>query len=68
MRKLIVLCSMQTAFLLSQSAWSGQIVVPAGAFQMGCSRSDAACEKDEGPPGGVRVQVPASPSIPTRSR
>lgn len=41
------------------AAGSAQVVVPAGAFQMGCSSGDADCEKDEGPPGGTRVEVPA---------
>jgi iron(II)-dependent oxidoreductase len=35
------------------------VTIPAGAFQMGCSTGDAACEKDEGSPGGVKVHVPA---------
>ena len=32
--------------------------VPAGPFQMGCSAGDRACDKDEGPEGGVAVEVP----------
>ena len=35
------------------------ITVPAGAFAMGCSAGDTGCESDEGPPGGVMVDVPA---------
>ncbi|MDP1925213.1 MAG: formylglycine-generating enzyme family protein [Thiobacillus sp.] len=35
------------------------IAIPAGAFQMGCSRGDTACAQDEGKPGGVKVFVPA---------
>ncbi len=35
------------------------VTVPAGPFSMGCSRDDAHCDADEGPPGGVRVFVPA---------
>lgn len=38
---------------------SERITVSAGAFQMGCSVGDDWCERDEGPAGGVRVQVPA---------
>lgn len=59
MRKLIASCCGQAILLLSQPAWAGRIVVPAGAFQMGCSRGDKACEKDEGRPGGMSVHVPA---------
>lgn len=55
MNKLIAL----SALLCRQSVWAGQTVIPAGSFQMGCSRSDTACEKDEGKPGGVTVHVPA---------
>lgn len=40
-------------------AGSAQVLVPAGAFQMGCSNGDGDCEKDEGPAGGTRVEVPA---------
>lgn len=36
-----------------------QVLVPGGPFRMGCSRNDNACDKDEGPAGGVEVQVPA---------
>lgn len=31
--------------------------VPAGPFRMGCSTGDVLCEADEGPEGGVRVDV-----------
>lgn len=55
MRMLITLSTV----LWLQSAWAGQVTVPAGAFQMGCARGDTACEPDEGRPGGVTVQVPA---------
>jgi len=41
------------------TAGAGQVEVPGGPFQMGCSVGDEACEKDEGAPGGVTVQVPA---------
>lgn len=35
------------------------VMIPAGPFQMGCSVGDDACDKDEGPAGGVRVDVGA---------
>lgn len=35
------------------------VTVPAGSFSMGCSTGDPDCDKDEGPPGGVKVFVPA---------
>lgn len=47
------------ALLLCAPAFAAQITVPAGAFRMGCSPGDTACEKDEGPAGGISVPVPA---------
>lgn len=47
------------AILLYAQAHAEMVTVPAGSFQMGCSLGDAACEKDEGRPGGVKVHVPA---------
>lgn len=35
------------------------ILIESGAFQMGCSLADSACENDEGEPGGTSVDVPA---------
>ena len=35
-----------------------RLAIPAGPFAMGCSVNDDACETDEGPPGGVPVEVP----------
>ncbi len=45
--------------LLPAYGLSAPLEIPAGAFQMGCSPDDPACERDEGPPGGIRVEVPA---------
>lgn len=36
-----------------------KVDVPAGDFMMGCSVGDDACDRDEGPQGGVKVAVPA---------
>lgn len=35
-----------------------RIAVPAGPFQMGCSKGDKQCSKDEGAAGGITVNVP----------
>jgi len=52
-----------TAFLLltlSQIAIANhRIAVPAGPFQMGCSKGDTKCAEDEGKAGGITVNVPA---------
>ena len=37
---------------------SDMVTIPAGPFQMGCSVNDPDCDRDEGPPGGVTVDVP----------
>ncbi len=55
MRKLLLLSLLS----FPASIPAAPVVIPAGAFQMGCSPGDTACEKDEGRPGGVPVQVPA---------
>lgn len=34
------------------------VTIPAGEFKMGCSINDSDCENDEGPEGGVPVNVP----------
>lgn len=34
------------------------VVIPAGAFLMGCTQQEKNCEADEGKPGGMRVYVP----------
>lgn len=36
-----------------------RVTVAGGPFNMGCSRGDPDCEKDEGSPGGIAVDVPA---------
>jgi len=50
---------------LLYGAWSlvlgaqDRVLVPGGVFSMGCSANDTDCQKDEGPAGGVAVNVPA---------
>lgn len=56
-RKTIVL--LLTAGLAGGAVAQDRVLVPGGSFQMGCSSGDDACESDEGPTGGVRVEVPA---------
>lgn len=38
---------------------AGQVLIPAGAYQVGCSVNDDLCDIDEGAEGGVTVNVPA---------
>jgi len=49
----------QLAILQPIAAGSQQVTIAHGPFQMGCSLGDPSCERDEGPSGGVTVQVPA---------
>ncbi len=35
------------------------VKIPAGSYQMGCSQADTHCSEDEGPSGGISVEVPA---------
>lgn len=35
-----------------------RVTIPAATFPMGCSVADPACERDEGPAGGIPVTVP----------
>ena len=56
-----ILISLVLAFGLVPTAGAAPatITVPAGEFLMGCSKGDPDCDRDEGPPGGVKVFVPA---------
>lgn len=45
--------------LVTPPAIADRVPVAAGTFQMGCSLADPYCEKDEGPPGGIAVRLPA---------
>ena len=47
-------------FSVNQRVYAAsRVEVPAGSFQMGCSKTDSGCEKDEGKAGGISVDVPA---------
>lgn len=47
------------AMFSTQGVLADRVAVPEETFNMGCSPGDPACEKDEGPEGGVAVRVPA---------
>ncbi len=49
-------CLLLVPFLSAQAG--DRVTVSAGAFNMGCSVADDGCDKDEGPEGGVSVNVP----------
>ncbi len=57
--KLKFVTPLMLCFTAAVSLASERITVPAGAFSMGCSVGDHDCEKDEGPMGGITVNVPA---------
>jgi len=44
---------------IAQVAQIEKIKVAAGAFRVGCSMGDNRCDSDEGPVGGIAVEVPA---------
>ena len=54
-----VLLSLSLFVSMSLPLYAKPVIVPGGGFQMGCSVGDEACEKDEGPVGGVSVDGPA---------
>jgi len=58
--KTILFCIL---FIPLQTVWANRqdsgVLIPAGAFQMGCSMGDELCGSDEGPAGGIAVQVDA---------
>ncbi len=57
--KLIPLTGLACALLFSPAHAADRVLVPGGSFNMGCSTGDTDCEKDEGKPGGIAVEVPA---------
>lgn len=59
MRRLMVVVAMVSATSATQATGAERVLVPEGAFQMGCSHGDELCEKDEGAAGGRAVNVPA---------
>jgi len=59
MNSIKLIITLLTCLIASSSFAAGMITVPAGSFNMGCSSDDKACGGDEGPAGGVSVNVPA---------
>ena len=56
MRKFLYLCGLM--FVAAAPA-AEMVLIPAGAFLMGCTQQTHNCERDEGKPGGMRVNAPA---------
>ncbi|MFT5162777.1 MAG: sulfatase modifying factor 1 [Alteromonadaceae bacterium] len=61
MKKLLMLISLTLG--TSMAAYGADkvnemVLIAGGDFKMGCSKDDTACDKDEGPKGGVTVKVP----------
>ncbi len=58
-RVTIYLASLIALFLSSQAGFAAEkVTIPGGPFLMGCSLNDKDCDKDEGPAGGTKVNVP----------
>ncbi len=57
--RLLLLAALLPLALSAAPPKPDRVRVPAGPFQMGCSKGDAHCDRDEGPTGGVTVHVPA---------
>jgi len=57
--KKIGLTTIMLLFYFSQTNAGEYVLIPAGAFQMGCSVNDDDCASDEGQSGGISVFVPA---------
>ena len=43
----------------ASAAASERVTIPSGGFYFGCSMGDADCQADEGPPGGIYLEIPA---------
>lgn len=54
-----IIATLFTCFIFTNAFAGEMITIPAGSFNMGCSKADDACGADEGPAGGISVHVPA---------
>lgn len=58
-RIITLLCLSVSCYSLADSPTIPQVMIESGPFYLGCSKDDPHCHKDEGPSGGVEVNVPS---------